>query len=69
MKASLNFSLPDDEYDFAVALVGRKAVHALRKIDQRCRSVLTHGDPGGEAEHLLREIRGMIPDDLLEIGK
>lgn len=69
MRASLNYNLPDDEYDFHVALAGRKAVHALAKIDQRCRSVLHHGDPGDEAEHLLREIRAMIPDDLLEIGQ
>jgi hypothetical protein len=67
MRASLNFSLPDDDYEFHSALAGRKAVAALVAIDNRCRSVLKHGDPDDEAEHLLREIRAMIPADVLEI--
>ena len=67
MKAALNFSLPDDDYDFAVALAGRKAVAALVAIDNRCRSTLKHGDPSDETAHLLREIRALIPADVLEI--
>lgn len=68
MKASLNYSLPDDEYDFHAALAGKEALRALWDIDHRCRDVLKHGDPGDEAEHLLREIRAMIPAKILEIG-
>lgn len=67
MRATLNFTLPDDDYDFAAALCGRKAVAALVAIDNRCRSVLKHGDPNDGTEHLLREIRAMIPTDVLEI--
>ena len=67
MRASLNYTLPDDDYDFAVALAGRKAVAALVAIDHRCRSALKHEDPDDEAEHLLREIRALIPAEVLEI--
>lgn len=67
MRATLNYNLPEDDYDFHVALAGRRAVAALVAIDNRCRSVLKHADPGDEAEHLLREIRAMIPVDVLEI--
>lgn len=68
MKASLNFTLPDDEYEFQAALLGQRAVRALSAIDRRCRDVLKHGDPGDEAEHLLREIRALIAPELLEVG-
>jgi hypothetical protein len=67
MRASLNYNLPDDDYEFHAALAGSRAVAALEAIDNRCRSVLKHGDPGDEAEHLLREIRALIPVDMLEL--
>lgn len=67
MKATLNFLLPNDDYDFAAALAGRKAVAALVAIDNRCRDALTHGDPDEDAEQFLREIRALIPADVLEI--
>lgn len=69
MRATLNFTLPDDDYDFAAALAGRKAVAALVDIDNRCRSVLQHGSPSDETESLLREIRALIPADVLEIDQ
>lgn len=68
MKATLNFLLPNDDYDFAAALAGRKAVAALVAIDNRCRSALKHEGPDEEAEHLLREIRALIPAEVLEMG-
>lgn len=68
MRATLNFNLPDDDYEFQAALLGQRAMRALSAIDHRCRDVLKHGEPGCEAEHLLLEIRAMIAPELLEVG-
>jgi hypothetical protein len=38
----------------------------LWDIDQRCRSLLKHGDPSDETARLAEEIRGMIPGEMLE---
>jgi hypothetical protein len=66
MRASLNFNLPDDDYEFHAALSGQEALRALWDIDQRCRGLIKHGDAGDEAIELAEAIRNMIPDQLLE---
>jgi hypothetical protein len=37
------------------------------EIDERCRSLLKHGDPSDETARLVEEIRGMIPGEMLEV--
>lgn len=66
MKATLTFTLPDEETEFRAACQGREAKAALWEIDQRLRSLLKHGNPTEAEETLAREIRGMIPLELLE---
>jgi hypothetical protein len=66
MKATLSFNLPDEQGDFDAARLGHKALTALWDIDQRCRSLLKHGDPTPEQARLAEEIRGMIDGELLE---
>lgn len=66
MKATLSFALPDEEPEFRAAIQGREAKSTLRQIDQRCRSILKHGDPSEETAALAEEIRQMIPYELLE---
>jgi hypothetical protein len=66
MKATLEFDLPDEQGEFDAARLGHKALTTLWEIDQRCRSLLKHGDPTPEAARLAEEIRGMIPGELLE---
>lgn len=66
MRATLNYNLPDDDYEFHAALSGQKALDALRCIDQRCRSLIKHGDAHCEAVDLAETIRNMIPSELLE---
>jgi hypothetical protein len=66
MKATLTFNLPDEQGEFDAARLGHKALTTLWDIDQRCRSLLKHGDPSDETARLAEEIRGMIPGELLE---
>ncbi len=65
--ATLRFTLPDEQGDFDAARLGGKALLTLWEIDQRCRSLLKHGDPTPEAARLAEEIRGMIPGEMLEV--
>lgn len=67
--ATLRYRLPDEEVEFRAALQGAAAKSCLWEIDQRCRSLLKHGDPSDETARLAEEIRGMIresPERLLE---
>ena len=67
MKATLTYTLPDEQGDFDAALAGRKAISALWDIDQRLRSLLKHGTPTEQEAALAEQIREMIPNELLEI--
>lgn len=67
---TIRYTLPDEQADFDAARLGRAMASALWDIDQRCRSVLKHGDPSDETARLAEEIRQMIRDtcpDALEI--
>ena len=64
--ATLRFNLPDEQGDYDAARLGGKALLALWEIDQKCRSLLKHGDPTPEARKLAEEIRGMIPGEMLD---
>jgi hypothetical protein len=65
--ATLRFTLPDEQGDYDAARLGRQALLTLWEIDQKCRSLLKHGDPTPEARKLAEEIRGMIPGEMLEV--
>ena len=67
MKATLEFTLPDDEPEHRYALAGRDALIALEQIDNWARGILKHGEPGDEGERLLREVRTMIPYELVSL--
>lgn len=62
MKAILSFSLPDETSEHRAALQGSEAKRVLWDIDQRCRSLIKHGDPSKETADLAQEIRDMIRD-------
>ena len=64
--ATFRFDLPDEQGDYDAARLGRQALVCLWEIDQRCRSLLKHGDPTPEERRLAEEIRAMIPGELLE---
>lgn len=69
MRATLRFNLddPDDERAHRYALAGRDALIALELIDNRCRTILKHGDPSEETQKVLEEIRSTIPCELLNL--
>jgi hypothetical protein len=66
-KIVIEFDLPDEQPDFDAAIHGREALLVIWDIDQRCRSLLKHGEPTEEQAKLAEEIREMIPFHLLEM--
>jgi hypothetical protein len=65
--ATFSFNLPDEQGDYDAARLGSQALLALWEIDQKCRSLMKHGDPTPETRKLAEEIRGMIPGEMLEV--
>lgn len=65
-KATLTFSLPEEQSQFDTAVQGGRARSALWDIDQACRSLLKHGEPTKAEAALAERIRAMIPGELLE---
>ena len=60
MRATLSFTLPDEQGDFDAARLGRKMVATIWEIDQGLRSLLKHNEPSEETAKLAEEIREMI---------
>ena len=67
MRASLHFSLPDDQAELDAALLGRDALAALWEIENHCRAIVKHGDPREDMRELCETIRAMIPPACLEV--
>lgn len=66
MRATLTFTLPDEQGDFTAAINGRKAFLALWEIDQKLRSLLKHGEPSDAEARLAEEIRQLIRAECVE---
>jgi len=62
----LRFELPEEQAEFDAARLGRAALSTLWDIDQHCRALLKHADPGEETASLAEAIRGMISDEMRE---
>ena len=58
--ATLRFTLPDEQAEFAAAVQGQAAKAILWDIDQRCRAILKYSEPSEETARLAEEIREMI---------
>jgi hypothetical protein len=67
MRATLTYSLPDEQGEYDAARLGRQALSALWEIDKRLRAIVKHGEPSLEARQLAEEIREMIPGELLDV--
>lgn len=59
---TLRYTLPDEQAEFDAARQGSEARRVIWEIDQRCRSLLKHGEPSDETARLAEEIRQMIRD-------
>ena len=59
-KLTVTYQLPDEQAEYDAARVGRQALFTLWEIDQRCRSLIKHGEPTPEERRLAEDIRQMI---------
>ena len=66
MKATLTYTLPDEQAAYDAARLGSEALATLWEIDQHCRSLIKYGEPVDDARTLAEAIRAMIPGELLE---
>jgi hypothetical protein len=62
-RATLTFTLPDEQSDFDAAREGQAARSLIWQIDQHCRSVMKHGNPDAATRVLAADIRQMILDE------
>lgn len=67
MKATLTFSLPDDQGEYDRARLGPLAISTLWDINQHLRSLVRHGEPTPEMRDLAETIRNMIPAEVLDV--
>ena len=68
MRATLTYTLPDEDRDFRLALQGADAVQLLWDIEQRCRSVIKHEhEPHEDRIRLAEEIRRMIHESDVDV--
>jgi hypothetical protein len=67
MKATLTFSLPDDQGEFDRARLGPLAISTLWNLDQKLRAILELGEPTPEVRDLAEAIRNMIPAEVLDV--
>ena len=65
-KLTITYQLPEEQHEYDSARLGSVACRTLWEIDQHCRSLLKHGEPGEETERLAEHIRAMIPSECLE---
>lgn len=69
MKAILEFSLPEDQSDFDLAVNGAKAQSALWEMDQYLRNELKYSDDRSfEDLKLLQELRDQLREIMFENG-
>ena len=67
-RATLSFTLPDDERDLLLAMQGADAVQLLHEIDVACRSVVRYEhEPRADRLALAEEIRRMIRESGVDI--
>lgn len=57
MKATLEFNLPDDNYEHMRAIHCNQAWHSLYEIDSICRNLLKYGGDTYTVEQLAQAIR------------
>jgi len=68
MKATLSYTLPDEDREFRLAVQGADAVQLLWYIEQRCRSVIKHEhEPHDDRIRLAEEIRRMIHESRVDV--
>lgn len=68
MKASLQFTLPDEESEFTDAVEGHEAKSLIWDIDQHCRSLIKYNDNASDETIAFAEsIRQMIHESTITL--
>ena len=62
MKATLEFTMPEDRVEHALALRGPSFAFALTNLDNTLRNALKHGHHFETADHALADCRNQISD-------
>ena len=57
---TIRYRLPEEQAEYDAARLGRAMAATLWEIDQRCRSLVKHGDPSEPERRLAEDIRQMI---------
>lgn len=60
MKASLEFDLPEESREHALAVNAGELASLISHLDQRCRDGLKHGSPFERADDVMQWIRDEI---------
>lgn len=60
MKATLEFNLPEEEFDFKKATQGKNLYFAVSEFDNQLRNWIKHGHEFKDADEVLNEIRSML---------
>ena len=66
MKATLEFSLPDEEFEFKKATQGKYLYFAISEFDNQLRNWIKHGHQFNDADEALNEVRSMLHRSLEE---
>jgi len=65
MRATLEFQLPDEQYEFARAVEAGRAFATLAEISYKTRAFLKHGEPSFEdAIEMLSELMALANETL-----
>jgi hypothetical protein len=67
MKATLAFTLPEEQHEFDSAIQGGEAISLLWRIDQYLRGLVKHGEPSGETRELAEAVRAMIRESTVSL--
>jgi hypothetical protein len=59
-KATLEFTLPEEDREFKLAISSGEMSSCIWEVDQYCRGILKHGDPSQEIREHLENIRKII---------
>jgi hypothetical protein len=62
VKATLKFTLPDEQMEYALATKGSEYFSSLWEIAQVCRRVLKHEEVNAQRLLLAEEIERLIPE-------
>ena len=68
MKAILKFYLPDDAYDYKVALQGGEWKSVVQDIDQELRNWIKYGNEFKMPAEALEAVRGLLREGLNSRG-